>query len=169
MRHFFIPVGTWHALFKVRIRFSQDSARVLVYGHSSSSKLQNDILCSMIQSQNLISGAQCKYKRRWAHTGTREVCSKHQDELLCCADNGALAQVSHRGCGVSSLEIFQSCLEMFLGTLPSASLLEMWLHQMDLEVLFHFHHSVILKEGASDTLFSIHKANSRFLCKYWWQ
>jgi len=46
---------------------------------------------------------------------------------------------------------------------------ELWLHQMDPEVLSHFHHSVILREGASDTLFSIHKTNIRFLCKYWWQ
>ncbi|NXK53069.1 TNPO1 protein, partial [Chauna torquata] len=39
--------------------------------------------------------------RKWAQTGSQEVLSEHHEALLCCADDGALAHVAQRGCGVS--------------------------------------------------------------------
>lgn len=55
-------------------------------------------------SQALLSSAQGQAQRQWAQTGAQEAPSEHQEALLCCAGVGA-AQVAHRGCGVSSLEI----------------------------------------------------------------
>jgi len=42
-------------------------------------------------------GAKHQEKRQWARFGTRKVPSEHQEALLCCADDGALAQVAQRG------------------------------------------------------------------------
>lgn len=48
---------------------------------------------------------------------TYEVLSGHQETLLSCAGNEALAQVAQRSCGASFLEIFRSHLDISLGTL----------------------------------------------------
>lgn len=37
-----------------------------------------------------------------------------QEAVLCCTGDRALTQLAQRGCGVSSLEIFQSCLDVDL-------------------------------------------------------
>lgn len=55
--------------------------------------------------------------------------------ILYCVDDGALAQVTQRGCRISSLEIFKSCVKQFC---PK------WLDQLTPEVLSLLHHSVIL-------------------------
>jgi len=47
---------------------------------------------------------------QWAQTGTQEVTSQHHKTILWCMGGGPLAQVAQRGCDVSSLEIFKSCL-----------------------------------------------------------
>lgn len=65
-------------------------------------------LCSVVP--------QWQDRRQWAQTGTPEVLSEHQEALLCCAGDGALAQVAPRGCGVS-LDILKSCHDVVLGNL----------------------------------------------------
>jgi len=64
--------------------------------------------------------------------------------LLNCAGEGALAQVVRRGCGISSLEIFESHLSMFLGTLVWVFLLEQELDWLDPEQPSNIYWSVIL-------------------------
>lgn len=53
--------------------------------------------------QALFIGVQWQDKRQCAQTGTQDVPSKHQEFLLYCVGDGALAQISHRGYGVSFL------------------------------------------------------------------
>ena len=53
-------------------------------------------------------------KGQRAQNGTQEVTPDHQEALLCCAGDEMPEQ---RGCAVSSLEIFKSCLDVVLGTL----------------------------------------------------
>jgi len=77
-------------------------------------------------------------------TRTQEVPSEHQEALLCCADDGALARVAQRGCGVSSLEISRRHLNVGLGTLLWGSLLEQGLGQMDTEGTASLSHAVTL-------------------------
>ena len=91
------------------------------------------------QSQALSSASQWQDKRQWAQTETQGVSSKHQEALLYCAGNGALAQIAQRGCGGSSLEIFKSRLDV-----GRDNLLEQGLGQMDPEVPFSLNPSVIL-------------------------
>lgn len=62
------------------------------------------------QSQTPFSNVQCQYKRQWAKSGTQEVLSEHQEMLLDCVSTGT-------GCGVSSLEIFKTLLDMGLDSL----------------------------------------------------
>lgn len=73
-------------------------------------------------SQALLSSAQGQAQRQWAQTGAQEAPSEHQEALLCCAGVGALAQVAHRGCGVSKEEISQSHLDTGLGPLLRVAL-----------------------------------------------
>lgn len=53
-------------------------------------------------SQALFTGAQWQNKRQRAQTKAQEVPSEHQETLLCCAVDEALAQVAQR-CGGSLL------------------------------------------------------------------
>jgi len=48
-----------------------------------------------------LGGAQQHDKRQWVQTGTQEIPSEHEEELLYCQDDGALEQAAERGCGVS--------------------------------------------------------------------
>ena len=75
------------------------------------------------RSQAVLSGAQCQARRPWAQPGTQEAPSEHQAALLCWAGGGALAQAAQRGCGVSSLGISRSRLDVALGSLLWVSLL----------------------------------------------
>lgn len=63
--------------------------------------------------------------------------SEHLETLLCCIDDKALAQAAQRGCGVSSLEISKSCLDMSLGTLLWVSLRGQGLDQVEPEVPYN--------------------------------
>lgn len=65
----------------------------------------------------------CSEKMQWALTGTQETSCEHQEALLCHLADGALAQVSQRVCGVSSLDIFKSHLDLGQGTLLQVALL----------------------------------------------
>lgn len=49
---------------------------------------------------------------------------EHQEGLLCCEDNGALAEVSRKAVKSPSLEIFKMCLDTVLGNL-------LWVSQLD--------------------------------------
>jgi len=97
------------------------------------------------RSQALLSGAQCQDRRPWAQPGTQEAPSEPQAALLCWAGDGALAQAAQRGCGVSSLGISKSLLDVVLGSLLWVSLLEqeVW-SKWPPEVLANPYHSVIL-------------------------
>ena len=78
-----------------------------------------------------------------AETGTQEVPHKRAIELVYCEDDRALEQPAQRGCGVSSLEIFKSLLDIILDNLHRVSLLELRvLDQTDPEVPANY--SVIL-------------------------
>jgi len=55
----------------------------------------------MRMSQAPISGAQCQDQRQWAHSETQEAASDHQETLIDCEGDQALAQVAPGGCGVS--------------------------------------------------------------------
>lgn len=79
---------------------------------------QADRMSRQEQKQALFSGAQCRDKRPWAPAETREVLSQHQEALLCSVSDGAWAQVTHRGCGVS-----KSFLDLVLGNLLWMALL----------------------------------------------
>jgi len=50
--------------------------------------------------------------------------SEHKETLFYCEGDRALAQVAQRGCGVSSLEIFKSHLDIVLGNQLLVALLE---------------------------------------------
>lgn len=63
-------------------------------------------------------GAQSQDKRQWALTRTWEVLSEHWEAFLCCTADWTLAHVSQWGCGVFSLEIFNSFLNKVMGMLP---------------------------------------------------
>lgn len=41
-------------------------------------------------------------KRQWAQTGTQEFLCEHTEKLLYFEGDGALEQVTQRGCGISS-------------------------------------------------------------------
>ena len=56
-----------------------------------------------------------------AQTGTEDVHSEHQEGLLYCADDEALAEAAQRGYGISSLKIFKSHLEV--GLAPCSGIL----------------------------------------------
>ena len=58
--------------------------------------------------------------------------------------DGALAQTTQRGCGISSLEIFRSRLDMVLGSLLWVALLEQELDQVDPDSPASLSHPVIL-------------------------
>jgi len=45
-------------------------------------------------SQAPLSGPQSQNKRQWAEIETQETPSEHQEELLCCVGDEALAQVA---------------------------------------------------------------------------
>jgi len=66
------------------------------------------------QSQTLFSGTPHQDKRQWVQTGRQEAPCEHQEALLCCMGNRALAQAAQRACGIS-LEIFKSHLHVVLG------------------------------------------------------
>ena len=51
--------------------------------------------------QTLSSGAQWQDKGQWAQTEAEEVPAEHEEELLHCEGDGALAQAAQGGCGVS--------------------------------------------------------------------
>lgn len=68
------------------------------------------------QTQALSSGAQCQAKRQRAQTGRQKVPSNHQEALLCCENDRALAQAAQK-LGVSALGIFKSHLDMSLSKL----------------------------------------------------
>lgn len=85
--------------------------------------------------QALFSAVCCQGKRQCAQTRTQEVPTEHQTAFLCCAVEGALEQFAQRGCGISSLEIFRSCVDVVLGTLRCAALLGQGLGKMDLSYL----------------------------------
>jgi len=53
------------------------------------------------QGQTLSSGAQRQDKGQWAQTEAQEVPPEHEEELLPCEGDGALAQAAQGGCGVS--------------------------------------------------------------------
>ena len=55
--------------------------------------------------QALSSGAQQQDKGQRAQTEAQEVPSEHEEELLPCEGDGALAQAAQGGCGVSSGDI----------------------------------------------------------------
>ena len=92
-------------------------------------------LCSVVSSART---------RGSGHTGTQEIPSDHQEH--CCA-----VQVTEhwhrlqRGCGVSSLEIFQSHLDVALDTLLWVFLLEQGLGLRDTEVSSKLSHCIILR------------------------
>nr|XP_047909708.1 uncharacterized protein LOC125180947 [Anser cygnoides]XP_047909709.1 uncharacterized protein LOC125180947 [Anser cygnoides]XP_047909710.1 uncharacterized protein LOC125180947 [Anser cygnoides]XP_047909711.1 uncharacterized protein LOC125180947 [Anser cygnoides] len=126
-------------------------------------------------SQALLSGAQGQAQRQWAQTGAQEAPSEHQEALLCCAGARALAQVAHRGCGVSSLEISQSHLDIGLGPLLGVALLGQG-GAVGPEAPFNLSHTVILSKAPLD--FSLQQVicdktrtespvtkNKQFLCK----
>lgn len=50
--------------------------------------------------------------------------SEHQQAILCCASDGALAQLSKRGYGISSLEVSKSPPGMILCSLLRVAILE---------------------------------------------
>jgi len=54
----------------------------------------------------------------WLETIIHGIAYELGDNTFCCAGERALKQVSQWGCGVSSLEIFRSCLYMVLSNLP---------------------------------------------------
>ena len=56
---------------------------------------------SRARAQSLFSGAQRQDKGQWAQTEAQEVPSEHEEELLHSEGDGALEQISQRGCGVS--------------------------------------------------------------------
>lgn len=91
-----------------------------------------------------VSGGQWPDKRQWTQSGRQEVPSDHQKVLLCIAGAGVLAQVAQRGCGLSSLEVSRSHLDMVTNTLLWVSLLEQRLDQMDTEVPSNLNHPLIL-------------------------
>ena len=70
----------------------------------------------------LFSVSQGQDKRQWAQTGTQEVPSEHHEAFLSCMGDSVLAEVAQRGHGISSLEIFKSCLG--LRTLLQVALME---------------------------------------------
>ena len=76
----------------------------------------------------------------------------------------------HKGCGVSSLEIFQSRLDTALGTVLWVSLLEQGLGHMDPEVPSNFNNLMILRyvapwhEKASLTTLVLSKSLLVYVC-----
>ena len=81
-------------------------------------------------SQASFRGTQLHGKRQWTEAGTQEVPPEHQEACLYCGGDRALAQAAQAGCGVSSLEIFKSHLDMDLGTLLWVALLGQGLDQV---------------------------------------
>ena len=75
----------------------------------------------------------CQERRQRAQTGTQEVPSDHQKHF-CAVQVTEQWHRLHRGCGLSSLEIFQSHLDTALGTLLWVSLLEQGLEQRYLPI-----------------------------------
>lgn len=73
--------------------------------------------CREHRFQALFIGAQCLEKRHWAQTATKEVLCICQEVFLCCVGSGVLQQVTQRGAGVSSWEIFKSRADMVRGNL----------------------------------------------------
>lgn len=78
--------------------------------------------------------------------------------LLCCAGEGTLAHAAQTGCGVSSLEISKSHLDMALGSLLWMSLLEWVLDQMDPEITDSLNRTEIL------CMFVVCKQQQTLLC-----
>lgn len=95
-------------------------------------------------NQTLLSGDQCQVRRWWAQMRVQKVPSKLHEIFLHCEHDMTLAQAVRRGCGVSSLVISESCLDVGLHILLRVVLLGHGLAQKDLEVSAKFNHSVIL-------------------------
>lgn len=85
------------------------------------------------QNQTLYCGAQGKGKGQWAQTGIQEVPSELQEAFLCCEVDSGSAQFSQRSCRFSIPEIFQSCMDMGLGSLFWVCLLEQGLEKTSLK------------------------------------
>lgn len=79
---------------------------------------------------------------------TQDVPSKSQEALLYCVSDGVLAQAAQRS-GVSSLEMFRSCLDVVPVTLIYVSLFEQELDQVDPDVPSNLGRFVIILSTCS--------------------